>query len=74
VEPFRPEQFHDEYQARVLELIKSKSSGDAAPKHEKAKRLAPVIDLMSALKKSLAEKGSRNASKASKLRRPRKTA
>lgn len=74
IEPFRPEQFHDEYQARVLELIKSKSSGHAAPKHEKGKRLAPVIDLMSALKKSLAEKSTRNASKASKFRRPRKTA
>jgi len=73
IEPFRPQEFHDEYQARVLELIKSKSSGHAAPKHPKAKRLAPVIDLMTALKKSLAEKG-RNTARDSKLRKSRKTA
>src|SRR3984957_18270495 len=42
VEPFRPEQFHDEYAARVKKLIESKSEGKPAPKQEKTPRLAPV--------------------------------
>jgi len=57
VEPFRPERFHDEYQDRVRQLIESKSKGRAAPKLEQGKKLAPVIDLMDALRKSLARKG-----------------
>jgi DNA end-binding protein Ku len=57
VQPFRPERFHNEYQARVRQLIESKSKGHAGPKPEKGKKLAPVIDLMGALKKSLAAKG-----------------
>jgi non-homologous end joining protein Ku len=41
----------------VKQLIESKNEGRAGPKPEKVQRLAPVVDLMSALKKSLAEKG-----------------
>jgi DNA end-binding protein Ku len=68
--PFRPEQFHDEYSARVEQLIEGKSKGKPAPKPEKAQRLAPVVDLMSALKKSLAtERKSEGASKPKKLRK-----
>lgn|SRR5215472_3135844 len=55
LKPFRPSEFHDEYRARVEQLIESKSKGSTAPKQEKAKRLAPVVDLMSALKESLAK-------------------
>jgi len=58
VAPFRPEKFHDEYQERVKKLIESKEKGTAAPKAEKATRLAPVVDLMTALKQSIANKGS----------------
>ena len=47
VQPFRPEQFHGEYQARVARLIENKRQG----------RTTPVIDLMSALKKSIAQSG-----------------
>jgi DNA end-binding protein Ku len=54
IKPFRPEQFHDEYQARVQQLVASKEKGEAPPKQENAKRLAPVVDLMAALKKSIA--------------------
>lgn len=61
VKPFRPEQLTDEYTERVEQLIESKSKGKPGPKPEKATRLAPVIDLMSALKKSLAETGKRPA-------------
>lgn len=54
LKPFRPEQFHDEYQVRVQQLVDSKEKGQAPPKQENAKRLAPVVDLMAALKKSIA--------------------
>ena len=59
VAPFRPEQFHDEYQERVKKLIESKEKGTAAPRPEKAPRLAPVVDLMTALKQSIANKSAR---------------
>jgi DNA end-binding protein Ku len=57
VAPFRPEQFHDEFQERVKKLIESKEKGTAAPKPEKTARLAQVVDLMTALKQSIANKG-----------------
>ncbi|MGB7438368.1 MAG: Ku protein [Candidatus Acidiferrum sp.] len=72
VKPFRPQEFHDEYETRVKELVESKVKGVAAPKQEQSKRLAPVIDLMSALKKSLATTPA--ASKSSKSRKLRRTA
>jgi DNA end-binding protein Ku len=51
---FEPDKFKDEYQSRVEELIERKESGMAikADKEPK-KRLAPVINLMDALKKSM---------------------
>lgn len=47
-------QFKDEYQSRVEELVESKEAGTLAQaeKHPK-KHLAPVINLMDALKKSM---------------------
>jgi len=57
VKPFRPDQFHDEYSKRVEQLIESKNKGKPAPRTEKAQRLAPVVDIMSTLKKILAAKG-----------------
>jgi DNA end-binding protein Ku len=72
VKPFRPDQFHDEYQERVRQLIGSKSKGQPAPKPEKVQRLAPVIDLMSALKKSIA--GAAKIAGTSRPKRLRKTA
>lgn len=56
LKPFHPEQFHDTYQQRVRKLIESNYTGHAAPKAEPARKLAPVVDLMSALKKSIADK------------------
>lgn len=50
--PFEPAKYHDEYQKRVLELIEAKGEGmqvTATPQ----RKLAPVIDLMAALQKSL---------------------
>jgi DNA end-binding protein Ku len=51
---FEPEQFKDEYQARVEALVESKEAG-MAPKSGKQpkKHMAPVINLMDALKKSM---------------------
>jgi len=71
VKPFRPDQFHDEYQERVKKLVESKSKGRPAPKSQKDRHLAPVIDLMSALKKSIA--GKTKDAGASKLKRLRRT-
>src|ERR1700730_9179692 len=73
VKPFRPDQFRDEYSERVEQLIESKNNGKPAPKPEKAQSLAPVVDLMSALKKNLAA-GDRKSDGASKPKKLRKTA
>ena len=55
VKPFRPEAFVNEREEEIKELIERKLKGAPAPKAEKPRRLAPVIDLMSALKKSIAK-------------------
>jgi DNA end-binding protein Ku len=55
--PFKPEQYHDEFQEQLNALIESKLKGKAVtvPSHPTAK--APVIDMMEALKRSLSGKG-----------------
>lgn len=50
--PFQPEQFHDEYQQKVLELIEAKREGKPV-EAEKPRKAAPVVDLMEALQRSL---------------------
>ncbi len=70
--PFRPEQFPDEYAERVEQLVENKEKGKAGPAPEKASRMAPVIDLMSASKKSLA--GAGKSQKPTKPRTLKKTA
>jgi DNA end-binding protein Ku len=76
VKPFRPDQFHDGYQARLRELIEDKRKGKNVPRVEKGKKLAPVIDLMSALKKSLANEklGAGKAQRNGRTTRQRKSA
>ncbi|HEY0703398.1 MAG TPA: Ku protein [Candidatus Acidoferrales bacterium] len=69
VRPFHPEKFHDGYQARLRELIEDKRKGKDVPRVEKGKKLAPVIDLMAALKQSLA-KGKSATGKSPKASRP----
>ena len=53
--PFEPEKYKDQYQESMKAMIAAKQQGQevAAVPHPK---LAPVIDLMDALKKSIAEK------------------
>ena len=55
---FEPEQYKDEYQQRVLEMIETKRAGQVVAGQPHKPKLAPVIDLMDALKKSIAERGS----------------
>jgi DNA end-binding protein Ku len=55
---FEPEQYKDEYQQRVLEMIETKRAGQVVAGQPQKPKLAPVIDLMEALKKSIAERGS----------------
>ena len=51
---FDPSQFKDEYQNRVEELIEQKEAGMVAKADKQPKkRLAPVINLMDALRKSM---------------------
>ena len=57
-EEFHPEKYHDEFEARLNNLIEARRKGKevaAAPEP----RRAPVIDMMAALKKSLAASGAR---------------
>ncbi len=53
--PFEPQKYQDEYRRRVRELLEAKRQGQEIVAPE-APRLAPVIDLMEALQKSLAGK------------------
>jgi len=52
---FHPETMKDEYTARVEQLIESKQGQAAAPGKQAKKKLAPVIDLMEALRKSMGQ-------------------
>jgi DNA end-binding protein Ku len=54
---FEPEQYKDEYQQRVLDLVETKRAGQVIAGQPQKPKLAPVIDLMEALKKSIAERG-----------------
>ena len=53
---FHPEDFKDDYESRVEQLIESKQAGMATPEQQPKRRLAPVINLMDALKKSIEAK------------------
>jgi DNA end-binding protein Ku len=59
---FEPEQYKDEYQQRVLDLVETKRAGLVIAGQPPKPKLAPVIDLMEALKKSIAERGGAAAS------------
>lgn len=50
---FKPEKYHDEYQQRLKALVESKRKGHEVATAPQPK-LAPVIDMMEALKKSVA--------------------
>src|SRR6476646_1275686 len=50
-----PEKYHDSFQENLKKLIETKLEGGKVVEVEKPKKLAPVVDLMAALKQSLAE-------------------
>ncbi len=50
-----PEKYHDSFQDNLKNLIQTKLEGGKIAEVEKPKKLAPVVDLMAALKQSLAE-------------------
>lgn len=50
-----PEKYHDTFQDNLKNLIQTKLEGGKIVEVEKPKKLAPVVDLMAALKQSLAE-------------------
>lgn len=56
--PFNPDAYKDGYRERVLKLVETKEAGRAAAVNQPPRRkLAPVIDLMDALKKSIEQRG-----------------
>jgi DNA end-binding protein Ku len=55
--PFDAEKYKDNYRERVMEMIEKKREGSTPVVAGPARKLAPVIDLMDALKKSLASQG-----------------
>ena len=69
---FAPEQYKDEYQDRVLALVETKRAGQVVAGQPQKAKLAPVIDLMEALKKSIAERSAPAAAAAPTLVEPAK--
>jgi DNA end-binding protein Ku len=69
-EPFKPEQFHDEYKETLQELIEKKKKGQKVTPIRQPKP-APVIDLMQALQKSLAKNNANKTSASKKTTRKR---
>ena len=51
--PFKPEKYADQYQQRLKDLIEAKREGKDTTATTEGPKLAPVIDLMDALQKSL---------------------
>ena len=50
-----PEKYHDTFQENLKKLIETKLEGGEVQAVEQPKKLAPVVDLMAALKESLAQ-------------------
>ena len=59
VDAFRPEQYQDEYRDRVQHAVQTKVEGKEVTAAAPAPAKAQVIDLMDALKRSLAREGTR---------------
>ena len=61
--PFKPEQYRDEFQEQLNALIESKLKGKAVTVPSRPAAKAPVIDMMEALKRSLARDSAKGAPK-----------
>jgi DNA end-binding protein Ku len=53
--PWDPDKYHDTFQENLKKLIETKLEGGKIAEVEKPKKMAPVVDLMAALKESLAQ-------------------
>ena len=73
-EPFKPKQYHNEFQERLKQLIEAKQQGKTVEIGAEPKKKAPVIDMMTALKRSLAASTSGAAEKTHHRSRVRKPA
>ena len=69
VEDFNPEQYQDEYRQRVLEVVNQKAAGQEITIVEAGREPAEVVDLMEALKASLAKGATREKKPSIKARR-----
>lgn len=67
---FRPEQYQDEYRLRVLDLVNLKVEGKEVTAVGPQVQRAQVIDLMEALKESLAKRVPAEKKPAAKAKRP----
>ena len=71
-EPFKPKQYHNEFQEKLKKLIAAKQHGKSVEIGEQQPKRAPVIDMMTALKKSLAASSLRSVEKQNRKAKPRK--
>ncbi|MGH9647077.1 MAG: Ku protein [Bryobacteraceae bacterium] len=71
-----PDKFHDEFQDNLKKLIETKLEGGTVQAVEQPKKLAPVVDLMAALKESLenAKKPAASERRVSREAEPRRKA
>jgi DNA end-binding protein Ku len=66
---FTAEQYHDEYRQRVMDMVNQKAAGKEITTIEEVGRPAEVIDLMEALKASLAKSPGKEKKAPAKARR-----
>lgn len=52
---FEPDKYHDEFQENLKKMIKARLEGQEVTEIPKPGKIAPVVDLMAALKQSLAQ-------------------
>ena len=67
--PFKPEQYHDQFRENVEHLIEQKQKGEAITPTKAPKKQAPVVNILDALKASLAKAPARPEAQ----RTPKKT-
>ncbi len=71
---WKPEKYADSFQENLKKLIQAKLEGGEVAAVEKPKKLAPVVDLMAALKQSLAQMEGKKKPAATATEEPRAVA
>jgi DNA end-binding protein Ku len=67
---FDPKKYHDTFEENVKKLIQARLEGKEVAAVEKPRKPAPVVDLMAALKESLAQIPKKPAQRAAEAQRP----